>query len=670
MDVSRYKALFLAEATEHIRGLEESLLALEREARDKAALEGAFRHAHSLKGMAGAMGYEDVQTLAHAMEDLLEPVRRGEGLASGAVEALLAGVDAMNGLVGAIARGDADRPGLGAIFERLRAPSVAGDVSQPRTPPARWTGPVAPVVVGGRRFDIEASVSGRASSPAVRAFIVVRKLSALGALERCEPSVEDIRAGRFADTLRLTLHTVVDADELERTLRTIPDVDRFSIELLGRDPAPVTRTDGLFGVPRSTGPVSPVASGVTATTPAPSQVVPRAPTPLGDATQATTVRIRTELLDRFMDSLTDLILAKAQIVESAKRLGKGELDDGLRELERAVRAVHDRVMEVRLLSVSALTDRLPRLVRDLAVRRNKRVRLEVLGSDVEVDRAVVEALDVPLLHIIRNAVDHGLESPQERLAVGKQPDGLLRVMARRERGDVVIEIADDGRGIDGERLRIAARERGLLDEAQLAGLDPQRTLELICLPGLSTASEVTDISGRGVGMDAVKSAVEGLGGRLEIASELGVGTRFALRLPVTVTVVNVLTVREAGHLYAFSTSKVERTLSASPEELSLLGPTPMYRGAAGEMPVVRLAACLRLQREAALTQPQPLLVIASSGGPVALAVDALLGQHEAVLRPLGKLLERIEGLAGVTIFGDGRPVFLLDGARLVREVPR
>ena len=651
MDVSRYKALFLAEATEHIRGLEESLLALERDGAGKAMLERAFRHAHSLKGMAGAMGYEDVQTVAHGMEDLLEPVRRGAGIESSAVEALLAGVDAMNGLIGAIARGDDARPGLGAIFERLRAPEVSGAIAPLRSAtapiPPRATGPVS----GGRRFDIEATIEGRSSSPAVRAFIVVRKLTALGTLERCSPSVEDIRAGRFDGALRMSLHTVLAADDIEKALRTIPDVETFTVVLRGRDSAPAV----------SPSPALPAA-------PERLPVMPRAPAPLGEAGQSATVRVRTELLDRFMDSLTDLILAKAQIAETAKRLGQREMDEGLRELERAVRAVHDRVMEVRLLSVSSLTDRLPRLVRDLAVRRNKRVRLSVAGGDVEVDRAVVEALDVPLLHLVRNAVDHGIEAPEERLALGKPPDGVLRVLARRERGEVVIEVADDGRGIDVDRLRAKAQERGLLDDAELKALDPQRALELICLPGLSTASEVTDISGRGVGMDAVKTAVESLGGRLEIASERGVGTRFVLRLPVTVTVVNVLTVREAGQLYAFSTSKVERTLLARASELNLTGPRAFYRGDAGDIPVVRLSHCLGLRREDALAEPLPLLVVSSAAGPVALAVDALLGQNEVVLRPLGKLLERIEGLAGVTIFGDGRPVFLLDGARLVQEV--
>ena len=707
MDVSRYKALFLSEAGEHARGLEESLLALERMPADAGALEGAFRHAHSLKGMAGAMGYETLQGIAHAVEDLLEPIRQGAAAPAGAAEGLLASVDAMNGLLVAIA---ADQPTTGVdagpLIERLRLLAVsAGGASARPVSAARSLNPAihalhlngafppnaeVPIIpsdsairagavragaagapaaeqtasfaavssaaasaassAGQQPLEIQVLVSPRCSAPSVRAFIVYRRLCALGEVSRVHPSVESIRAGEFGGTLELRLCTVVPPHEVERLLGSIPDLERFTV----RD------EDALrAAAPRAGLLPSPSAERL--------PMSPRAPAPLQQRTQSPTVRVRTELLDRFMDSLTDLLLAKAHLAETALKLDSRDMQEGVGLLERAVRAVHDRVMEARLLAMQNLTERLPRLVRDLAVRRGKRVRLEIAGADVEVDRAVVEALDAPLLHLVRNAVDHGLESPEERVRLGKQPDGLLRVAARRERGEVVIELSDDGRGIDVARLRRRAVELGLVHDERVAAMDDREALYLVCLPGLSTAEELSELSGRGVGMDAVKSAVESLGGRLEIASELGVGTRFVLRLPITVSVVNVLAVREGLETYAFATTKVERTLLAPAERLVDRDERLRYVCDDGEiLPVYRLGRLLGLGTESPLRWPLPLLVVATEQGPAALAVDALLGQREVVLRPLGRLLERLEGLSGITIFGDGRPVFLLDGARLLR----
>jgi two-component system chemotaxis sensor kinase CheA len=653
--------MFVSEAMENIASLEASLLALEERGDDDSAIERAFRHAHSIKGMASSMGYAEIQDVAHAMEDVLAGARAGAPPPPERIEALLAALDAMRSLVRALDRPLA-APDTQATLTRLRR-----GPSPPATPRGAGPSPGAPSSTpastaraapdGSRVLEVRAGVSPRSQSPAVRAFIACKRLGALGTILRCDPPLEAIRAGEFGGNLYLELATVVAPGEAERVLSQIPDLE--SIQIVERD-----SDRGARATPATVSQERPTRWSAVG-----APVSPRAPEPLVDRSPTATVRIRAELLDRFMDSLTDLLIAKAQLAETARRSGARALEDGVHELERAVRSMHDRVMEVRLLAVGQLTERLPRLVRDLAVRRGKRVRLEIAGADVEIDRAVVEALDAPLLHLVRNAVDHGIEAPDERMASGKAVDGLLRVVARRERGEVVIEVSDDGRGIDLSRLRSVAKERGLVDDAQLAVMSERETLALICVPGLTTAAEVTDVSGRGVGMDAVKIAVEGFGGRLEIASEIGVGTRFVLRLPVTVSVVSVLAVRESGHTYAFPTLKVESTALAGADRIvrDQSGPPVFLGDAQSRIPIHRLSRLLGFEG-AAGTPPMPLVLVATETGRVAIAVDALLGQHEVVLRPLGKLLERVDGLAGVTIFGDGRPVFLLDGPRLCRDL--
>jgi two-component system chemotaxis sensor kinase CheA len=673
VDLSRYKRLFLSEATEHLRTLDRGLVTLERDPSDTKVLDEIFRSAHSIKGMAGAMQYDHIQTIAHALEDLLEPMRRQGRIVDGAVDVLLHGVDAIRGILSCI---EQDRPSevdVGAVLARVRrfrrgedepgasnapagpgggAPSSGGiAMGAPggAPPVAAEPGLGAEAPAGARRMVVWAEVSPASSSPAVRAFIVYRKLSALGRVASIAPSVEAIRAGEFRGKLKVDLFSVVEPDGVKQVLASIPDLLSFSVRAVDDPEEDVPEVEPAMPPP-----------------PAPLPVPPRPPASLERGAGAT-VRVRTQILDRFMDSLADLLIAKSRLREVVGRNADREVVESLAELERSVREVHDRVMELRLLPVSHLTERLPRMVRDLAVRRGKRVRLEVTGADVEIDRAVVEALDSPFVHLVRNAVDHGIEAPEERLVRGKAADGLLRVSARRDRGEVVLEVADDGRGIDPQALREVALLKGLLSRERLGSMDDREALQLICLPGLTTASEVSDLSGRGVGMDVVKTAVENLGGSLEIASELGVGTRFVLRLPLTVAVLSVLAVSASAHVHALPLAKVERTALAGSGALRVVGKHLYYAPDEDTLiPVYLLAELLGFQGEELLRAPLPLVLVAGEDGLAALAVDGFWGARDVVLRPLGTLLGRVAGLSGVVLMGDGRPSFLLDAAELVR----
>jgi two-component system chemotaxis sensor kinase CheA len=662
VDVSRYKGLFLSEAAEHLRKLDGGIVTLERDPSDAATLEEVFRSAHSIKGMAGAMGYGEIQTIAHALEDLLSGMRQGRRLRTGTTDVLLMGVDAIRGMLTCIADDKPSVVELGPLLERIRRLARNGEAALPPAvepgPAASRTPAVAPAPTppaseapGRRPWILRAEVAPSCATPAVRAFIVYRRAAALGEVARVEPPLELIKAGDFRGALTIELRSVLEAEEIRRVLRSIPELTSFDV----REPAGVA----LRGA-EAPASVMPRAPGAL-------PVAPRAPAPLEAHRAAATVRVRTELLDRFMDSVADLLLAKARLQATAARFADREMEEVLGLVERAVREVHDRVMEVRLLPVATLTDRLPRMVRDLAVRRGKRVRLEISGTDVELDRAVIEALDTPLVHVVRNAVDHGIEEPELRVGAGKGADGLVRVGARRERDEVVVEVADDGRGIDPERLRKVVVERGILPEERVRELDDREALRLICLPGVSTATEVSEVSGRGVGMDVVQNVLESLGGNLEIASEVGVGTHIAMRLPITVAVLNVLAVTARDQVYAFPVTKVERTALAPREQLRRSAGALYYvHDATAPVPVLRLDELLGFEPHAPLSSPLPLLLVQSEGGKAALAVDRFLGQREVVLRPLGKLLERIDGLSGVALLSDGRPTFLLDAARLCR----
>lgn len=662
LELGKYLSLYVAEAGEHVAAFAKDLVRLEDAARSGAAggaagvIDSCFRHAHSLKGMSASMALDGITALAHRTEDLVDVFRREpHRLDAAAVDLLLAAGDVLQEMIGDAA-GGANPPADPAIMDRLgeaarRLRVAAGDLGAGRAEapePLRAAGPLPaepraeaarpePPRSGARRVLVDVEIAGSCPVPAVRGFLVVKKLAGLGAVTRSAPSVDDLKAGRIpGKRLQVQLDTAEPLQAVERALAQISDIGSVAVREADeeRPAAPAA------GAGREAAPQPPEASR--------------------------TVRVRTEILDGFLDAVGELILATARIREVGRALPavhRVALDEGVDRLHGIVKDLHDKVMAVRMTPLALVTERLPRAARDVARKVGKQVEVEVKGAEIEIDRAVLEEVSDPLLHVLRNAVDHGIEPPHLRLLAGKPATGRITVQARRERDRVVLEVADDGKGMDAARLRASAVARGALTEEQAAAMGDREALFLACLPGISTAEVVTDVSGRGVGLDAVKKTVETVGGTLELESAPGAGTRVTLRLPLTVAVQPVLLVRVAGEVLGLPIAKVH---GAAQVEISRLdrsrgAPVLPYDGAL--VPVHDL--------ERLLGFPPPALderavVVAEGGeGRVGLAVDALLGQQEAVLKPLGSPLDAVPGLSAVTVLGNGRPVFILDVQRLL-----
>ncbi len=636
LDLAKYLGLYASEAGEHLAQLGAELVRLEAAARDGAGVgelvDGLFRHAHSVKGMSASMELDGIALLAHRTEDLVDPFRRrGAAPDAESVDVLLAAVDGLTALVARAAQGEKPEADA-ALLARVAA---AAERARGEPPPA--AGPASPSRL--HRLEIEVEVATTCPVPSVRGFLVVKRLARLGALLRAVPAERDLRAGSLPDRrLALTLETAEPLRAVERALAQISDLSRVAVR-------------------ESVAPAAP---------PAPAAAAPPGPSRAAAAEAADrTVRVRVDLLDSFLDAVGELILATSRLRE----LGRGvpephrpALEDGVDRLHTTVKDLHDKVMAVRLTPLSSLTERLPRAARDLARRLGKQVEVEVRGAEIELDRALLDELVDPLTHLLRNAVDHGLESPPDRLRGGKPATGHVLVTARRERDRVLLEIADDGKGMDPDALRAAAVARGALAADAAARLGDHEALQLACLPGVSTAGEVTELSGRGVGLDAVKRGVEAVGGALEIDSARGRGTRFLLRLPLTVVVQPVLLVRVAGEVLALPVAKVYGAAVVALAALDRSGGAPMLPYGDALVPVHDLGALLGFGG----TRPAPCSVVVADGdgGQVGLAVDALLGQHEAVLKPLARPFDRVPGLSALTVLASGRPVFVLDVARL------
>ena len=649
-DLSKYLALFVSESREHLDALSGGLVRLEKSGgageNPGAIVDEVFRHVHSLKGMAAAMQQEGIALLAHRAEDVAGALRAlGEAPTAEVVDLLLAVTDALSEMVREAGAGGAPvapeplAERLAAESSRLRGANAPAS-SPPRAgPPPPVAGPVpapAPVPGGTRRLRIEVEVSEGSRVPAVRGFLVLKRLEGAGRVVSASPAAEELRAGQMPGrTLTVEIETVQPIPEVERTLAQIADLIRVQV-LEVEEPAPP-----------------------------PAAPTPRRPE--GPVEPARTVRVRAEMLDEFLDVSGELLLATARLRELGRAMpeaGRRAHEEGVDRLQAIAKDLHGRVMSARMTPLTGLSDRLPRAARDLARRTGKQVDVVVTGAEIEVDRALLDEISDPILHLLRNAVDHGIETAAQRIAAGKRPTGRIEVSARRERDRVILEVSDDGRGMAPDSLRRSAVARGAIGAEAAAALSDPEALLLACLPGVSTAGEVTDVSGRGVGMDAVKRSVESLSGTLAIESRPGAGTRFTMRLPLTVAMQPVLLVRVGQEVVAIPVSKVHGASQARIEALDRAGGAPQLAFAGGHVPVHDLGVLLGTG-PATDGRRRSIVITDGEEGRVGLAVDQLLGQEEAVLKPLHGPLSLVPGLSAVTVLGNGRPVFVLDVPRLV-----
>jgi len=662
MDMSKYIRMFVSESQEHLQKMDGLLLALEQNGGDRAAIDTLFREAHSLKGMSASMGYEELAKVSHRMEDYLDRYRGGKGvLERHGVDVLFEGVDLLRKAVEEIA--DSREPTLKAdpYVAKMAALLVAGPAAAGSAPADR-----AELVAVEERAQakglallaVEIQIAPDAPLPSARAYITLRRTRDLGELVRSVPSVDQVQAGEFSGTLSILLATSRSAAEIQAFVGSLPDVASVLVRPAGSEPA--------VGRPR-------VAAGVEAARPAagvrlPAQVAPPAPPALpgppaaGPAfagRAASMIRVDTRLLDNLMDQVGELVTAKGSLLEASQAVASRTLHESIDRVDSLVKNLQQQAMKLRMMPLEMIVDRFPRAVRDLARKRGKELHFEIVGKEIELDRAILEELPDPLLHIFRNSIDHGIEPPEERVRKGKVPTGMIRLEASKERESVVIRVSDDGRGMDPAVIRRLALERGVISRELYDNLPDDEVLNLITVPGFSTAKEVTDVSGRGVGMDVVKAGIESLRGGLLIESVVGQGSTFTLRLPLTLAVVAVLLVEVGGERYALPVSYVEQIMEVSADEIQRSQGQELIARDGILLPLVRLRRILGCRGEESTAHP--LVVLCMMRGRLAgVTVDRMVGYREVVVKSLGKALKGLRGFAGVTILGDGSAVLILD----------
>jgi two-component system chemotaxis sensor kinase CheA len=674
MDMSKYVKMYVSESQDRLQRMDGLLLTLEQGSGDRGAIDTLFREAHSIKGMSASMGYEELAKVSHRMEDFLEQFRGGTGaLERRGVDILFAGVDLLRRAVEEIAAGSA--PTL-ASDEYLAKMASLMLVEAPRPAAPRETAPVpsaspgsAPRVGSSERsqFAVDLRIAPDAPLPSARAYITLRRVRDLGELIRSSPTVEQVQSGQFSGALSILVATARSAGEVQAFLAGLPDVASVVVRPAEGGAAPPSAAPAApEGVqPSPAGPAEPAERPRADAVRPPAETTPPiapavAPSPAAPPRRpATMMRVDTRLLDDLMDQVGELVTANGSLLDVSHGIDSPRLHESAGRVEGLVKALQQQAMKLRMMPLELIADRFPRAVRDLARKRGKEVTFEVLGKETELDRAILEELPDPILHILRNAIDHGIEPAEERVRRGKPPVGTIRLEAMKERESVVIRVADDGRGIDPAALRRLATDRGVISREQAESLSDSEVMMLITLPGFSTAKEVTDVSGRGVGMDVVRGAVESLRGSLVIESVINQGTTFTLKLPLTLVVVAVLLVAVGEERYALPVSTVEQILEIRPEEIQRAQAQEVFARDGVLLPLVQLRHLLGAP--AVDGAPARLVVVCEMRGRlIGLVVDRLIGYREAMVKPLDKALKGVRGFAGVTILGDGSTVLILD----------
>jgi two-component system, chemotaxis family, sensor kinase CheA len=642
---ARYAELFLVESREHLASADEALLSLERGGDVAAAVRELFRAVHTIKGMAGAMGYEAVAELSHAMEALLERLRDGALVPDGElVQLLFAAADALDEAVAA-ANAGGGTVDHGAVLERLRALAGTGDDESP--PPggvATASAGVPPALGPVRRVLVRQSATTELAG--ARALLVLRKLAALGRVLAVEPPEAVLAAATRGGSFTVDVETDATAADVERAVRAAGDVDDVRMEAPG---ATFTATP-VVPPAVAAAPAEAVAAAVAADVP---------PT---RAAATRSVRVDARRLDALLDVAGELVIARERLAGAAGAHADPALEDAVLRLTRLVDELQHEVLSTRLVPVAQLFDRFPRLVRDTARTVGKEVELVTEGRELELDRALLDELADPLVHLLRNALDHGLEAPDERLARGKARKGRVTLSAARERDAALVRVRDDGRGIDRAKVRARAVQLGLAASgAELSDADVER---LVSRAGFSTRARVSAVSGRGVGVDAVQARLQAIGGAVEIESREGEGTTVTLRLPLTLAIIRALLARVGDEVYALPVSQVAATTRLE----ALVAADTLDGTSAGDAWVAALPRrCLRelVGLEPAAAGERDVVVVECDGGRVALVVDELLDEQDVVVKRFDAARGALPGFSGATILGNGRPALIVDVGRLL-----
>ena len=698
MDVGQYLEIFIDESSEHIQTLSDCIMTLEQEPDNKDTINEVFRAAHSLKGMAGTMGFKRMQHLTHDMENVFQEVRSDKiKVDSAMIDLLFKCLDAIDKYVENIKQtsdeGTEDNELIIKELNDFIARANGESVEAQNEPEEKKEAPAAQSADGDEKYSsIELTDSEKKAVDAAiaegkkiygftvyvqqecllkaaRAFLVFRAVEDFSDIVVYRPSSQDIEDEKFELDFSFLVSSAEDIEKIKKAAENVSEVDKVicgeltSFKVEGEEPAAPAETVAAPAKEETAAAETKPAAAQPAKKPENKAAAPAKKAGAGKPATSRTVRVDIEKLDLLMNQVSELIIAKNSLVSISSTDGKDNsqsLHDQIEYLERITTNLHESVMKVRMVPIESVTQKYPRMIRDLSRTLNKKMNLVITGEDTELDRTVVDQIGDPLQHLLRNSADHGLESNELRLERGKPEVGTIFLNAYQEGNNVVIKVGDDGNGIDTQAVKAKAVERGLVSAEQAENMSQKEIVNFLFMPGFSMSKKITDISGRGVGLDVVKSGIEQLGGDVEVATELGKGTTFTVRLPLTLAIIQALMVEIRDEKYAIALGSISNIEDISVDDIKYVQAKEVIHLRGSVIPIIRLDKMLDIEPKEEDPDHLTVVIVQKGDSQAGLVVDNLIGQQEIVIKSLGKYINGNKLISGATILGDGEVALILD----------
>ena len=694
MDLSQYLEIFIDESKEHLQTLNDQVLILEEEPENVDTVNEIFRAAHSLKGMAGTMGYKRMQRLTHDMENVFSEIRNGKmNVNADLVDIVFKCLDALEGYLNNIIEtsdeGTEDNDELIAQLNAVLQNGLSGSADKSEEAATKEEKKEETTGTGDRRkylsipiadFERNAITEAKAQGKhvyattvyiqetcllkAARAFLVFKGLENKGEIIKSVPSVQDIEDEKFDLDFSMFIISDLSLEEIKKAIENVSEIEEAVIEeyeLPAETAQPEEKEEKKAEETKHTD-----------TQEKKEEKKPAAKSgKSGKPVVNRSVRVDIEKLDDLMNQVSELIIAKNGLVSVTGMLSSQDqsFNEQIEYLERITTNLHESVMKVRMVPIESVVNRFPRMIRDLSKKLNKEMELIMTGEDTELDRTVIDEIGDPLMHMLRNAADHGLESTIDRLKIGKPQVGTIRLDAYQDGNNVTIEVSDDGAGVDVEKVKKKALEKGQITEEQAEYMTDKEAIDLLFMPAFSTSEKISDVSGRGVGLDVVKNKIEGLGGDVEVVTKLGEGTTFIVRLPLTLAIIQALMVEVSGEKYALPLNSIVTLEEVLPEDIKYVHGKEVINLRGSVIPLVRLNEVLDIEpveKDESLLDDGEIVVIVKKGDKQAgLVIDKLLGQQEIVIKSLGKYIHVPKMISGATILGNGEVALIIDSNTLV-----
>ena len=684
MDVNQYLEIFLDETREHLESLNAQILKLEQEPEDADTINEIFRAAHSLKGMAGTMGYKRMQALTHDMENVFSEIRNGTmKVNSNLVDTLFQCLDALEEYTANIQEtadeGVNDNQQLITQLNKYLKSQGSNQPAAEKAPESQVTVPEGPMekwldikvgeserlvfstakAQGKNIYGITVCVQESCLLKAARAFLVYKAVEEKAEIIVCNPPANDIEDERFDLDFSLIVVADCELEEILKSARSVSEIEKVVGAPYGFEAVETVEAKEIREAE-----TKPVVTSQPQTTPAKANNDKK---PTGKPVVNRTVRVDIEKLDVLMNLVSELIIAKNSLVSAsnAEGVSGNGVNEHIEYLESVTTNLHESVMKVRMVPIESVVSKFPRMIRDLSKKLDKKMELYMSGEETELDRTVVDEIGDPLMHLLRNSADHGLESAEVRIQRGKPEVGSIFLDAYQDGNNVVIEVRDDGNGIDVEAVKNKAIEREVITAEQADNMSEKDIINLLFHAGFSTAKTISDVSGRGVGLDVVKSKIESLSGEVEVKSKLGEGSTWIIRLPLTLAIIQALMVTVGGEKYAISLGSIQTLEDIAPSDIKLVQNREVIHLRGSVIPIIRLSEELDIESCKAPDENMTVVIVKKGDKLAGLVIDELMGQQEIVIKSLGKYISKCKIISGATILGDGEVALILDANALI-----